>query len=214
VECHYKYNPLGLQDVFVRVVAVHRWLAQPILPVLLWDSSKAIERPLAAKPVPGIQILDQQIDHPKKVLVLGKWAALWITTTLWAEMIYLSSFISPWSYFLYIFKHFLLLVPCNHQESAIMISFKFWLCFAWIGINMWINVNIIYFEIPQYYKCYLIDELQLQKKKDEEINYMLMEPLREAWTTFEPMLAHVIQLLQCRLFTRCPLVFSTFSKYG
>jgi hypothetical protein len=28
-----------------------------------------------------------------------------------------------------------------------------------------------------------------------------MEPLREAWTTFDPMLAHEIQLLQCRLST-------------
>jgi hypothetical protein len=158
------------------------------------------------------------------VLVLSKWVTLWIATTLWVEMIYLSSFISPWSYFLYIFKHFLLLVLYNHQESAIMLTFKIWLSFAWIGINMWIHLNIRYFEIPQhrtglststqYYKCYLIDELQLRKKKDEEMNYMLAGPLQEAWTTFELMLAQVIQLLRCWLFTRCPLVFSTFSKYG
>jgi hypothetical protein len=38
----------------------------------------------------------------------------------------------------------------------------------------------------------MIDELRLRKKKDEETNYMLSEPLREAWTTFEPMLPHVI----------------------
>jgi hypothetical protein len=36
----------------------------------------------------------------------------------------------------------------------------------------------------------MIDELQLGKKKDEETNYMLAEPLQEAWTTFDPMLAH------------------------
>jgi hypothetical protein len=34
---------------------------------------------------------------------------------------------------------------------------------------------------------------------------MLVEPLREAYITFEPMLVHVIQLLQCRLFLRCPI---------
>jgi hypothetical protein len=38
----------------------------------------------------------------------------------------------------------------------------------------------------------MIDEVKLRKKKDEELNYILSEPLRKAWTTFEPMLAHVI----------------------
>jgi hypothetical protein len=51
----------------------------------------------------------------------------------------------------------------------------------------------------------VIDELQLGKKKDEETNYLLAEPLRKAWTTFDPMLAHWIQLLQCRLFTSFPI---------
>jgi hypothetical protein len=36
---------------------------------------------------------------------------------------------------------------------------------------------------------------------------MSAEPLQKAWTTFEPMLAHVIQLLQCRLLTSCPIYF-------
>jgi hypothetical protein len=36
---------------------------------------------------------------------------------------------------------------------------------------------------------------------------MLSEPLQKAWTTFEPMLAHVIQLLQYRLITRCSICF-------
>jgi hypothetical protein len=53
----------------------------------------------------------------------------------------------------------------------------------------------------------MIDEVKLRNKKDEEINYMLSKPLRKAWTTFEPMLAHVIQLLQCRLVTRCVICF-------
>jgi hypothetical protein len=30
---------------------------------------------------------------------------------------------------------------------------------------------------------------------------MCAESLHEAWATFDPMLTHVIQLLQCRLFT-------------
>jgi hypothetical protein len=66
-------------------------------------------------------------------------------------MIYLNLFIVPWSYFLYTCEHFLLLVPCNHQGSAIILSFKVWLSFAWIGINMWIQVNRRYFEIPQHH---------------------------------------------------------------
>jgi hypothetical protein len=34
---------------------------------------------------------------------------------------------------------------------------------------------------------------------------MLEEPLQEAWTTFDPMLVHEIQLLQCMLFTLFPI---------
>jgi hypothetical protein len=58
----------------------------------------------------------------------------------------------------------------------------------------------------------MIDEVKLRKKKDEEINYMLLEPIQNAWTTFEPMLTHVIQLLQCRLLTRCPIYFVKLLK--
>jgi hypothetical protein len=50
-----------------------------------------------------------------------------------------------------------------------------------------------------------IFELKLGKKKEEEINYMCAEPLHESWATFDPMPAHVIQLLYCRLFTRFPI---------
>jgi hypothetical protein len=64
----------------------------------------------------------------------------------------------------------------------------------------------------QHYTCYMIDEVKLRKKKDEEINYMLSEPLRKALTTFEPMLAHVIQLLQYRLVMRCPICFVKLPK--
>jgi hypothetical protein len=58
----------------------------------------------------------------------------------------------------------------------------------------------------------MIDEGKLRKKKDEEINYILSEPLRKAWTIFESMLSHVIQLLQCRLHTRCPIYFVKLLK--
>jgi hypothetical protein len=50
----------------------------------------------------------------------------------------------------YIFKHFLLFVPFSHQESAIMFLSLFWFFYAWIGINMWIYINIRYFEITQH----------------------------------------------------------------
>jgi hypothetical protein len=36
-------------------------------------------------------------------------------------------------------------------------------------------------------------------------NYMYAEPLREAWTIFDLMLTHGIQLLQCRLSTLFPI---------
>jgi hypothetical protein len=41
----------------------------------------------------------------------------------------------------------------------------------------------------------MIDEVKLKNKKDDEINYILAEPLQKAWTTFEHMLTNVIQLL-------------------
>jgi hypothetical protein len=58
----------------------------------------------------------------------------------------------------------------------------------------------------------MTDEVKLRKKNDEKINYMLSEPHQKAWTTFEPMLSHVIQLLQCRLVTRCPVCFVKLLK--
>jgi hypothetical protein len=41
---------------------------------------------------------------------------------------------------------------------------------------------------------------------------MCVEPLHEAWATFDPMLAHVIQLLQCRLFTSFPIYLAKLLK--
>jgi hypothetical protein len=57
----------------------------------------------------------------------------------------------------------------------------------------------------------MIDEVKL-RKKDEEINYMLSEPLWKAWITFKPILVHVIQLLQCGLHMRCPIFFVKLLK--
>jgi hypothetical protein len=57
----------------------------------------------------------------------------------------------------------------------------------------------------------MIDEVKLRKKKDEEINYM-SEPLQKAWTNFEPVLAHVTQLFQCRWHMRCLIYFVKLLK--
>jgi hypothetical protein len=51
---------------------VHRLLTQSVLPVPLRHSSKLVGRPPAAKPVLGLRILNQPIDRPLKVLVLGQ----------------------------------------------------------------------------------------------------------------------------------------------
>jgi hypothetical protein len=73
-------------------------------------------------------------------------------------------------------------------------------------------LHTLHMKNTQHYTFHMIDEVKLRKKKDEEINYMLSKPLRKAWTTFEPMLAHVIQLLQCRLHMRCPICFIKLLK--
>jgi hypothetical protein len=66
------YHPLGLAYVSVCVVAVHRLLAHPILPILLQHGSKLIGCPPATEPVLGLWILNQPIDRPLKVLVSGQ----------------------------------------------------------------------------------------------------------------------------------------------
>jgi hypothetical protein len=40
-----------------------------------------------------------------------------------------------------------MLVPCNRQESLIILSFEVWLYFTWIRINMLIHINISYFKM-------------------------------------------------------------------
>jgi hypothetical protein len=49
-----------------------RHSSAPMTWVLLRDDSKVLGHPLATEPVPGLQILNQPIDHPLKVLVLGQ----------------------------------------------------------------------------------------------------------------------------------------------
>jgi hypothetical protein len=63
------YHPLCLADMTIRAIVVHRCLAQP---VPLRDGSKLRGRPPPTRPVPGLQILDQPIDRPLKVLLLGQ----------------------------------------------------------------------------------------------------------------------------------------------
>jgi hypothetical protein len=66
------YHPLCLADESVRTVAVHQLLAQQVLTVSLQHGSKVFGHPPTAEPVPGLWILNQQIDCPLKVLVLGQ----------------------------------------------------------------------------------------------------------------------------------------------
>jgi hypothetical protein len=51
---------------------VHRLLAHSVVLVTLRHDSKLVEHPIAAEPVPGLQILHQPIDVPLKVLVFGQ----------------------------------------------------------------------------------------------------------------------------------------------
>jgi hypothetical protein len=63
------YHPLYLANVSIRVVAVHRGLAQP---VKLRHGFELIGRIVATEPVLGLLILDQPIVSPLKVLLLGQ----------------------------------------------------------------------------------------------------------------------------------------------
>jgi hypothetical protein len=58
--------------VFVHTVVVHRLLNHSVRLVPLRHGSKLVGRPPAAKPVPGLRILNQPIDRPLKVLVLSQ----------------------------------------------------------------------------------------------------------------------------------------------
>jgi hypothetical protein len=66
------YHHLCLEDVFIHAVAVHRGLSLLVLPVSLQHGSKLIGRPVATEPVLGLWMLNQPIDPPLKVLLLGQ----------------------------------------------------------------------------------------------------------------------------------------------
>jgi hypothetical protein len=48
------YHPLGLADISIHVIVVHRQLAQPVVLVPLQDDYKVLEHPVAAEPIPGL----------------------------------------------------------------------------------------------------------------------------------------------------------------
>jgi hypothetical protein len=66
------YHHLGLVDVSIHAIMVHRLLAQLVLLVPLWHDSKVLGRPPAVESVLGLRILNQPIDRPLKMLVLGQ----------------------------------------------------------------------------------------------------------------------------------------------
>jgi hypothetical protein len=66
------YHPLHLADVSIDTVAVHRGLALPVHPVLLRYGSELVGHLVAAEPVPCLWRLNQPIDLPLKVLLLGQ----------------------------------------------------------------------------------------------------------------------------------------------
>jgi hypothetical protein len=63
------YHHLGLANVSVHTVEVHRLLAQL---VLLRHSSKVLGRSPPVESFPGLRIVNQPIDRLVKVLVLGQ----------------------------------------------------------------------------------------------------------------------------------------------
>jgi hypothetical protein len=65
------YPPLGLADVIVHPVVVHRQLALSVQPVLHWDGSELWWRPLLGHHVPSLEIFDYPINLPLKLLLLG-----------------------------------------------------------------------------------------------------------------------------------------------
>jgi hypothetical protein len=71
LKVHELYHPLDLTDMSIRVVTVHRLLAQPILAVLLQDDSKILEHPPVTEPISNLRILNQPIDHLLKVILCG-----------------------------------------------------------------------------------------------------------------------------------------------
>jgi hypothetical protein len=66
------YQPLGFADLTARPVVVHWWLALSILSVPQWDGFELLRRPPLTHRVPNLQIFDQPINFPLKLLLLGQ----------------------------------------------------------------------------------------------------------------------------------------------
>jgi hypothetical protein len=66
------YHPMGLADVIVCAVVVHRCLALSVVPVSLREGSELLERPPLAHGIPVLHIPDESINLPKKLMLLGQ----------------------------------------------------------------------------------------------------------------------------------------------
>jgi hypothetical protein len=62
------YHPLRLADVSIRAIAVHSGLALSVQPAPLRHGSELVRHPVAIE----LLILNQPIDPPMKVLLLGQ----------------------------------------------------------------------------------------------------------------------------------------------
>jgi hypothetical protein len=65
------YQSLGLAGMTIRPVVVHRCLAPSVVPVPLRGGSELRGRQPLAHHIPGLQIFDEPIELPLKLLLLG-----------------------------------------------------------------------------------------------------------------------------------------------
>jgi hypothetical protein len=63
---------MGLADMTVRPIVVHRHLALLVVPVPLYDGYELRGRPPLAHRIPGLRIFDELIDLPLNVLLHGQ----------------------------------------------------------------------------------------------------------------------------------------------
>jgi hypothetical protein len=66
------YQLLGLMDVTVHPIVVHRRLAPSVVPVLLQEGSELHGCPPLAHRIPSLWIFDESVDLPLKLLLLGQ----------------------------------------------------------------------------------------------------------------------------------------------
>jgi hypothetical protein len=65
-------HPLGLADAIIYIVVVHQHLALSVVPIPLWEGSELLACPPLTHRILGPRILNEPIDLPKKVLLLGQ----------------------------------------------------------------------------------------------------------------------------------------------